>query len=530
MTDDTSNQEAFRADRRALSGSTRSPMSGYEPLGAVDPGERVSATLVLRRRAELPDDVASGARVLDRQELAEGYGADPPDVAAVRTALEAAGVTVTGEDVAARRITVTGSAEALGALFGTTLARVRSTPHGGGAAVEHRQREGELSLPAELSDRVVAVLGLDDRPQSRAQLRIAATGAVRSSYTPVQLGTVYGFPEGTDGTGQTLAIVELGGGYAEQDLTTYFSGLGLPAPKVTSVGVDGGTNGGGTDPGGADAEVLLDIEVAGALAPKASLVVYFAPNTDAGFHDAVATAVHADPTPTAVSISWGGPEDQWTGQARTALDQACADATALGVTVCVAAGDRGSSDGESDGGQHVDFPAASPHVLACGGTTLEAAGGTASSETVWNDGAGKGATGGGVSAAFALPKWQSDVGVPARAGGGSGRGVPDVAGDADPATGYQVLVDGQQQVVGGTSAVAPLWAALVCRLAQQAGRKLGLLQPALYAGVAAGAAAPGFRDVVSGDNGDFAAGPGWDACTGLGVPVGTDLVARVTGA
>lgn len=528
MTEDTSNESTFRADRRALPGSSRPPSTGYERLGAVDPGEQVWATLVLRRRAELPDDVVTGGRVLDRDELAERYGADPADVAAARSALEAAGVTVTEADPASRRVTVTGSAQALGSLFGTALARVRSTPAAGGAAVEHRHREGELSLPAALADRVVAVLGLDDRPQSRAQLRIAVSDAVQSSYTPVQLGTVYGFPEGTDGTGQTLAIVELGGGYAEQDLTTYFSGLGVPAPQVTSVGVDGGTNGGGTDPGGADAEVLLDIEVAGALAPKASVVVYFAPNTDAGFHDALSTAVHADPTPTAVSISWGAPEDQWTGQARAALDQACADGAALGVTVCVAAGDRGSSDGESDGGRHVDFPAASPHVLACGGTTLHTSGGRASSETVWNDGAGQGATGGGASRSFPLPQWQRTVGVPARSGGGSGRGVPDVAGDADPATGYQVLVDGQQQVVGGTSAVAPLWAALVCRLAQQAGRKLGLLQPALYAGVAAGAAAPGFRDVTTGNNGDFAAGSGWDACTGLGVPVGTDLGGRLT--
>lgn len=240
----------------------------------------------------------------------------------------------------------------------------------------------------------------------------------------------------------------------------------------------------------------------------------------------MATAVHATPTPVAVSISWGQSEDAWTGQARTALDQAFIDAAALGVTVCVASGDNGSSDGAADGTVHVDFPAASPHALACGGTSLQLnAAGTPASETVWNDGAGRGATGGGVSDTFPLPTWQSAAGVPARAGGGGpGRGVPDVAGDADPATGYQVLVDGQRLVIGGTSAVAPLWAALVCRLTQAAGHRLGLLQPALYAHAAAGVTPAGLRDITVGTNGAYAAGPGWDACTGLGVPDGQHLL------
>jgi kumamolisin len=242
--------------------------------------------------------------------------------------------------------------------------------------------------------------------------------------------------------------------------------------------------------------------------------------------------VHASQTPTAVSISWGQSEDSWTPQARTALDQAFADAAALGVTICVAAGDNGSTDGQQDGLSHADFPASSPHALACGGTSLLANPGTGavSSETVWNDGQGGGATGGGVSDVFGQPAWQASAGVPGRAGsGGAGRGVPDVAGDADPATGYQVLVDGQQIVVGGTSAVAPLWAALVCRLAQRAGKRLGLLQPLIYAGISPGATVAGFRDITSGNNGAYAAGPGWDACTGLGVPDGGALLTRLGG-
>ncbi len=323
--------------------------------------------------------------------------------------------------------------------------------------VEHRYREGGLRIPAELAGIVLAVLGLDNRPQARAQFRrapatsaratapapagpspggpvpgapapgapapggaapapTAAPAAAATSYTPPQVATLYQFPAGTDGTGQTIAIIELGGGFGSSDLDPYFAGLGLAVPSVTAASVDGAVNQPGQDPSGADGEVLLDIEVAGAVAPGAAQVVYFAPNTDQGFVDAVTTAVHASPTPAVVSISWGQSEDSWTAQARTALDQALADAAALGVTVCVAAGDNGSGDGQS--GTHVDFPASSPHALACGGTSLRGNAGTGviSSETVWNDGASGGATGGGVSDAFGLPSWQAAAGVPARAG------------------------------------------------------------------------------------------------------------------
>jgi kumamolisin len=198
----------------------------------------------------------------------------------------------------------------------------------------------------------------------------------------------------------------------------------------------------------------------------------------------------------------------------------------------VAAGDNGSTDGVTDGSPHVDFPASSPNALACGGTSLQINSGTGqiSTETVWNDGSGGGATGGGVSDQFPLPAWQDSAGVPASPSGGTGRGVPDVAGNADPETGYQVLVDGQQEVVGGTSAVAPLWAALTCRLAQAAGNAFGLIQPDLYAGTTPGTDVAGFQDITSGSNGSYTAGPGWDACTGLGSPAGTALLARLSSA
>jgi kumamolisin len=268
--------------------------------------------------------------------------------------------------------------------------------------------------------------------------------------------------------------------------------------------------------------------------------VYFAPNTDQGFIDAISDAVQASPAPIAISISWGQSEDSWTAQGLQAMDAAIADAAALGITICAAAGSYGSSDGVADGQPHVDFPASSPNALGCGGTTLKLADpstGVINFEVVYNEMAsGDGSTGGGISDQFAQPPWQANAGVPSRAGGpgipwpgAGGRGVPDVAGNAAPVTGYQIYVGGQTQVVGGTSAAASLWSALISRLAQATGKRFGLIQPALYAGISPGIDVPGFRNITSGNNGAYLAGPGWNACTGLGSPVGTDLLTRLEG-
>lgn len=492
----------------------RHPIEGSElpqfegTADAFVPHLRAEATLVLRRRADLPD----GATVASTEELGDKYGADPADVSQAVDAAEDAGLTVLEVHPASRRIRVEGTAQQLQGLFGAEL---RS------AVIEGRTfrvRSGSLYLPTELAEPVVAVLGLDNRPQARTRHLVAQASAQQTSYTPPQLAEIYAMPD-ADGTGQTIAIIELGGGFGQQDLTDYFAGLGVKQPTVTAVGIDGATNVPGKDPQGADGEVLLDVEVAGAIAPGAELAVYFAPNTDAGFLDAVSNATHASPTPAAISISWGQSEDKWTGQARQAMDQAFADAEALGVVVLVAAGDNGSSDNDPSAGSHVDFPASSPHAVGCGGTSLLASGGTLTSESVWDDGGAGGATGGGVSDVFALPVWQQSAGVPARAGqGGSGRGVPDVAANADPRTGYQVLVDGQRIVIGGTSAVAPLWAGLTARVSQLAGHRLGPVHPHLYAGAGPGVVPSGLRDITTGSNGAYQAAKGWDACTGLGVP------------
>ncbi|MGD0623671.1 MAG: S53 family peptidase, partial [Thermodesulfobacteriota bacterium] len=319
-----------------------------------------------------------------------------------------------------------------------------------------------------------------------------------------------------------------------RDLKAYFGQPGISMPVVKARSVDGGHNQPTGDPNGPDGEVMLDIEVAGAVASGAKIVVYFAPNTDAGFLDAITTAIHDTLNkPSVVSISWGAAESDWTNQAMQAMDNAFQDAAALGVTVCCAAGDNGSTDGINDGRLHVDFPASSPYALACGGTRLEGSGGTITKEIVWNEGVSGGATGGGVSDVFDLPEWQANADIPpsANPGGRIGRGVPDVAGDADPVTGYQVLVDGKQFTIGGTSAVAPLWAGLVALLNQKLGHSVGYLNPGIYGLLSSSGV---FQDIsagnndITGKNGPYPAHSGWDACTGWGSPDGAKLLSALS--
>src|SRR5262249_43720031 len=263
------------------------------------------------------------------------------------------------------------------------------------------------NLPTDLAASVQAVLGLDSRPQAKAHFRVldvvAPNAASAISYSPVQVAALYQFPTGVTGAGQTIGILELGGGYKTADLQKYFSTEGVKQPTVTAVLVDKAKNS-PTNANSADGEVLLDIEVAGAVAPGAKIVVYFAPNTSQGFQDALTTAIHDKKNkPSVISISWGAPESGWTSQLMNAFDSAAQDAAALGITIFAASGDNGSGDGVDDNKNHVDFPASSPNIVACGGTRLQSANGKIQSETVWNNGAQGGSGGGGTACSFPCP-------------------------------------------------------------------------------------------------------------------------------
>ncbi len=527
---------AKRRDRVQLKGSARAALPGGQDVGQADPDQQIEVTVSLRRGSKpgkFPPAAQMGARLprerkyLTREQFASLHGASAADLKKIRAFAAQYGLRVVSEDRASRIVKLSGTVRAFSDAFGANLRRYE---HSSGA---YRCRTGSMTIPANLESVVEGVFGLDNRPQAKAHFRLRKkepnihAQAAAVSYSPLQVAQAYGFPSGASGAGQCIGVIELGGGYRAADLDSFFRNLGIATPKVTAVAVDGAANSPTGDRSGPDGEVELDIEVAGAIAPAAQIAAYFAPNTDQGFIDAVTTAVHdAKLKPSIISISWGGPEDSWTEQSRDALNSACQDAATMGVTVLAASGDNGASDGSTSGAPTVDFPAASPYVVGCGGTKLTIAGATIGSEQAWNElSANEGATGGGVSQVFALPRYQQSANVPKAPNGFVGRGVPDVAGDADPSTGYNVFVDGQQTVIGGTSAVAPLWAGLLALINQSLGTNVGYINPLLYSAKVEST----FHDITSGSNGNYSAGPGWDACTGLGSPNGAALMTALRG-
>ena len=523
--------------RTVLPGSEKAPIARAAGEKPAPPATKITVSVVVRRKTPLKAAHITGKQRLTRAQFRASHAADPAAVKLVRSFAKEFALSVQpGTPAPGRRtIKLTGTVANMQKAFGVSL--MHKTLDG----VTYRVREGSIDLPTELEGYVVAVLGLDNRPQAEPHFRVLGEeGAVAAraaqgegfasphaggnvSYSPVQVAQLYGFPQGITAANQTIGIIELGGGFRQTDIAAYFKALGQKTPNVIAVSIDKGKNN-PTNSNSADGEVMLDIEVAAAVAQGARIVVYFAPNTDQGFIDAVAHAVH-DSTynPSVISISWGSAEINWTAQAMSALDAACQSAAALGITITVASGDNGSSDSVTDGKDHVDFPASSPHVLGCGGTNLQGSGSAITAETVWNAQPQGGATGGGVSNVFPLPSWQSSSGVPKPTNPKGGRGVPDVSGDADPASGYMVRVDGKNFVIGGTSAVAPLWAGLIAIANQQNGKSAGFIQPAIYAAKSKAA----FRDITQGNNGSFKAGTGWDACTGLGSPIAPQLIKAV---
>lgn len=379
----------------------------------------------------------------------------------------------------------------------------------------------DLTVPEEIAEHVRHIFGLDQSSKHKTYFRtqsllpeVLSDASQPKVFYPNYLSTVYNFPSNT-GKGQTIALIELGGGYTISTVQNYFKSLNLPVPNIVSVSVDGATNN-PFDQSGANGEVQLDIEVVGALCPESTIVVYFAPNTDQGFYDAIiAAATDTTYNPSVISISWGAPEAYWTNSVMQEMNSAFQLCASKGISVFVAAGDNGASDGLDNGVDNVDYPGSSPFVTCCGGTTLRVYNGRRSTESVWNElNQNAGSTGGGVSTIFSVPSYQAKYAKKNANTGLPGRTVPDVAGDADPITGYIIDVDGTQQVIGGTSAVAPLYAALTARINAQNNRRCGFWNDKIYSHDKY------FFDVKSGNNDGYRAGKGYDACTGLGVANG----------
>lgn len=482
-------------------------------ISTPDPGEIIEVTIMLSPKKKLPPDVKEG-KIMSREIYQENYAASKKDADKVEAFAHEHGLTTVEVSLPRRSVILKGTLSDFEAAFNTSLQKVNN----------FRAPKTAVQVPESLSNVITGVFGLDNQPIARPMFQVAkkngkiVSNAVSSqSFYPNQLAKIYGFPTKVTGNGECIGIIELGGGFRKKDIKNYFKSLGIAAPSVKAISVDGAKNSPSTADG-VDGEVMLDIEVAGGIANQAVIAVYFAPNSDKGFLDAITTAIHdTHNKPSVISISWGAAEVNWTTQALDNFNEAFKIAAALGVSICVAAGDSGSRDGETDGKVHVDFPSSSPYALACGGTNLQVNKNEISSETVWNDSADS-ATGGGVSSHFALADYQSKANVPLEIDTKfKGRGLPDVAANADPNTGYNVLVDGQQFVIGGTSAVAPLMAGLIALFNEKYKKPVGFIQPQIYAN-------PGLcRDITKGNNKTtktktgYVAGPGWDACTGWGV-------------
>ena len=470
-------------------------------------------------------------------------GASQQDVDKVTQVFERLGLKTVDANAATRTVRLSGTAEAMENAF---LVRLFNYAHASG---NYRGRVGHVHVPDEVSDMVEGVFGLDNRRVARRRrqpVREAVRARIPQSvpaawYTPGQLAARYHFPSG-NGAGETVGLLEFGGGYFAQDLKKFCALAGVAMPAVKTVSTDGTA----TDAkDGAEGEVMLDVEVVAGVCPKATIVVYFADWTEQGWI-AILDAVTQDGVndPGVVSVSWGYAEDAdiWTEQAMTQVNQSLLEAAHLGITVCVAAGDDGSSDAIGDGLAHVDFPGSSPYVLCVGGTTIPSKTGTAP-DIVWKEGDGLradngGSTGGGVSAVFDRPAWQANVTVaPVNPGAKAGRVLPDVAANADwDVSPYLLVVDGGAQPNGGTSAAAPLWASLIALVnAHRGADKIGYVTPVLYESGSAGggtAGARGCMDVTSGNNttdaiGGYTAGMGYDAVSGWGTPDGVKLLAAL---
>ena len=520
-------------------------------IGKLLPEEQVEICVHLRPKPSSPqlpsleeftDTPLSKRKYLSHKEFQKLYGADPADVEKIKVFAREHGLHVEKVEPEHRCIHLKGTVKVMNAAFGVTLSMYKL-----GEEV-FRAHPGPVHLPEELIGIVTGVLGLSNpeiaRPHEQSSEKEESLKKKSSSepdtpyFTGSSVASLYHFPVDTTGKGQSIGIIALGGGYKSECLKEYFEKyIGIPMPNIIDVNVDDGHN----NPGAKhyfDVETCGDIEVVGAVAPGADIVVYFAPDPSyLGFFKALLTAIHDKKHKNSViSISWGTKEGTSSERGKKEdsfiklMNLLLTEAASLGITICASSGNFGSSDvykdPEKDRCAHVDFPGSSPWTLGCGGTRIEAEDNVIKSEVVWKNEKDKRASGGGVSAYFSCPPYQKKAGITPQSvneGGEVGRGVPDVSGNAAD---YLIKTnENPVEKISGTSAVAPLWAGLIARLNQKLNTQLGFINPTLYEIRDSGV----FKDITQGNNQvyswvpGYSAGPGWDACTGLGSPNGEKL-------
>ncbi|MGA9639846.1 MAG: S53 family peptidase [Terriglobales bacterium] len=529
-----------------LKGNDRPKQADAHRISNVDPASHVEVTLSLRGPA-VPDASALPAKPLSRDLLASSYGAKQADADKVAATLSQYGIKVEEVSLIARSMRVSGTADAMQKAFQANLGIYHNAKQG-----DFRGREGKLQIPADLDGIVTGVFGLDERRVAHRKTQATAAAAHHKAakpLAPADFEARYNFPPGT-AQSQQIAIAEFDGGYFDADLQAFCAKYNRPVPQVTTVSV------------GAPAytlqqiqqlpkqqrqqelessiEVNMDVQVIAGLCSGAHIFVYFAPFTQKGWVDLINQIIGGTPaTPVVLSVSWGLAEDDpdWSSSAVTEINARLQSLAMLGITACISAGDDGSGDQIDDGKCHVDFPSCSPFVLSVGGTML--AGSAASpTEEVWWESPGRrtntggGATGGGVSVLFNRPAWQTVKVASLNQGSIDGRIIPDIAALAGPPL-YDLIFMGKDFPNGGTSASAPLWAALIARICAN-GKAARFLPPLLYQNGANGSPVgqSGSVDITTGNNTSspqpgvgYKAGPGFDAVSGWGVPDGQKLLA-----
>lgn len=519
-----------------FSSSDQNPPPG-NPDGLTDKSTELNITVQLKSKAtdqemeQTLKDIALGRRPpLTENEYTDKFGARKEALDELTQFANAYGLKVSETDMRSGRVVLSGSAEAFSEAFKTKIYEYSVNGE------KIRARDGALFVPKSVARNIEGIFGIDNRPQAtprnrdfepRANQDGGQSTPANPSFRADEVARAYNFPKDTTGKGQSAALIELGGGIDLQNEGEYYKAIGLKVPAINVVEFNGAKNATGKNLR-ADKEVAMDSQILGTVAPDAKQMIIFAPNSEQGFVDSIGRAIfhkEGESPNQAISVSWGQPTESWSAQGKRGMGLAMKKAALRGISVFVASGDDGASDGIADKKFHVDYPAADPYVTAVGGTALTVKDGKISSETTWND--HHGATGGGISNED-IPEYQSKLKMTIALKNFNGRALPDLAANASPATGYKIRVAGRDIISGGTSAVAPLYTGLVLRLneALGEGKSVGFVNPFLYEHALSGK--PQFvNDITEGNNNGYDAAKGWDPVTGWGSLDGEKLLSAL---
>jgi kumamolisin len=512
-----------------LQGSNAIFAAGAVRIGDLGRASTVDVTLRLRtgRRQRAPTTGITAPAVIDPLQHAMLNGASDADISTVVSFARKARLKVVATDAARRTIVLRGAAAAFAKAF---TVRPGLFEKGG---VTRRSYSGPVALNPMLAEVVQAVIGLEDARAVQTFFQRGAATTSLTAMTPAALSTAYGFPPQSDGDAPSIAVIGFASEVPTDEVEAYARAMDSPPPSINAVKVSG--------PGEPDAASADDrdglsmmLQVLSALVPKARLTAYLTAPTERGCVEALLAAVHAAKAHDVICLGWGMAEERFTGPTIRTMDSIFRDAAALGITVCAAAGDSGSAMERGSDLAGVQFPAASPYVLACGGTTLRL-GLVRWSESVWNEGPQGAAGGGGVSALAAIPPWQVASHPPLSVRTHrAGRGVPDVAAHAARKPGVACRIGDKLTACGGTALSTALWTALLARIRQTMAAhghdaRIGMVAPTLYRLASFGLfnSPPMGSNEPTGHVGGYSARLAWDPCTGLGTPHGKALLAAL---